>query len=176
MSENNRKDFDMEEDPFAGVPDFDPALLCWEDEEIYDLVLSARDISCLEGRTDISADDWLDATYHFDFEGKHEKAALCLTKAAELGDNLAKYYLAERYEGGKGVVQDYVKAAELYMEVSNCNEYIISHDFYPQCWSEYTVGSFYERGLLPDSTMEKAVEWYLRAEKDGSTEAAYKQA
>jgi TPR repeat protein len=176
MSENNRKDFDMEEDPFAGVPDFDPSLLCWGDEEIYDLVLSARDISELEGRTDISADDWLDATYHFDFEGKYEKAALCLTKAAELGDNLAKYYLAECYEGGKGVVQDYVKAAELYMEVSNCNEYIISHDFYPQCWSEYTVGSFYERGLLPDSTMEKAVEWYLRAEKDGSTEAAYKLA
>ena len=176
MSENNRKDFDMEEDPFAGVPDFDPALLCWEDEEIYDLVLSARDISCLEGRTDISADDWLNASYRFDFEGKHEKAALCLTKAAELGDNLAKYYLAERYEGGKGVVQDYVKAAELYMEVSNCNEYIISQDFYPQCWSEYTVGSFYERGLLPDSTMEKAVEWYLRAKKDGSNEAAYKLA
>ena len=86
MSENNRKDFDMEEDPFAGVPDFDPAL-GWGDEEIYDLVLSARDISCLEGRTDISADDWLDATYHFDFEGKHEKAALCLTKAAELGND-----------------------------------------------------------------------------------------
>ena len=80
MSENNRKDFDMEEDPFAGVPDFDPALLCWEDEEIYDLVLSARDISELEGRTDISADDWLDVTYHFDFEGKHEKATVARAK------------------------------------------------------------------------------------------------
>ncbi|MBQ8287339.1 MAG: SEL1-like repeat protein [Clostridia bacterium] len=175
MSENNRKDFDMEEDPFAGVPDFDPAL-GWGDEEIYDLVLSARDISCLEGRTDISADDLISVSSHFDVEGKHEKAALCLTKAAELGDVLAKYYLAERYEDGKGVVQDYVKAAELYMEVSNCNEILIDHDFYPKSWSKYAVGSFYERGLLPDSTMEKAVEWYLRAEKEGSNEAAYKLA
>ena len=173
MSENNRKDFDMEEDPFAGVPDFDPAL-GWGDEEIYDLVLSARDISCLEGRTDISADDWLNASYRFDFEEKHEKAALCLTKAAELGDNLAKYYLAERYEGGKGVVQDYVKAAELYMEVSNCNDYLVSYDYHPQSCAEYAVGSFYERGLLPDSTMEKAIEWYLRAQNDGSNEADWK--
>ena len=174
MSENNIKDFDMEEDPFAGVPGLDPTLE-WS-EEAYYLVLLAKDASEIENRTDISADDWCSAAHRFDFEEKHEKAALCLTKAAELGDNLAKYYLAECYEGGKGVVQDYVKAAELYMEVSNCNEYIISHDFYPQCWSEYTVGSFYERGLLPDSTMEKAVEWYLRAEKDGSTEATYKLA
>ena len=174
MSENKSKDFDMEEDPFAGAPSLDPVLE-WS-EEAYYLVLLAKDASEIENRTDISADDWCSAAHRFDFEGKHEKAALCLTKAAELGDNLAKYYLAECYEGGKGVVQDYVKAAELYMEVSNYNEYIISHDFYPQCWSEYTVGRFYERGLLPDSTMEKAVEWYLRAEKDGSTEAAYKLA
>lgn len=87
MSENKSKDFDMEEDPFAGVPDFDPAL-GWGDEEIYDLVLSARDISCLEGRTDISADDLISVSSHFDVEGKHEKAALCLTKAAELGVNM----------------------------------------------------------------------------------------
>ena len=107
------KDIDMEEDPFAGVPDFDPAL-GWGDEDIYDLVLSARDISCLEGRTDISADDLINVSFHFDFEGKHEKAALCLTKAVELGDNLAKYYLAECYEGGKGVPQDYAEAYKWY--------------------------------------------------------------
>ncbi len=175
MSENKSKDFDMKEDPFAGVPDFAPAL-GWRNEEIYDLVLSARDISELEGRTDISADDWIDVSFHFGLEKKYEKAALCLTTAAELGDILAKYYLAECYEYGKGVVQDYIKAAELYMEVSNCNEYLISCDFHPQCCSEYTIGSFYERGLLPDSTMKKAVEWYLRAKKDGSNEANYKLA
>jgi TPR repeat protein len=166
MSENNRKDF-------AGAPDFDTTL-GWSNEKIYDLVLSARDISELEGRTAISADDWLNASYRFDFEEKHEKAAICFTKAAELGDVLAKFYLAERYEKGKGVPQDYVKAAELYMEVSQCRDYLVSYDYHPQSCAEYALGSFYERGLLPDSTMEKAVEWYLRAQNDGSNEADYK--
>ena len=175
MSENNRKDFDMEEDPFAGAPDFDTTL-GWRNEKIYDLVLSARDILELEGRTAISADDWLNASYRFDFEEKHEKAAICFTKAAELGDVLAKFYLAECYEKGKGVPQDYVKASELYVEVSQCRDYLVSYDYHPQGCAEYALGGFYERGLLPDSTMEKAVEWYLRAEKDGSTEAAYKLA
>ena len=45
---------------------------------------------------------------------------------------------------------------------------------YPQYEAEYALGSFYERGLLPDSTMEKAVEWYSRAQNDGSNEADYK--
>ena len=174
MSENEKKTFEVEEDPFAGTPGLDPTLE-WS-EEAYYLVLLSKDVCEIERRTDISADDWLGAAYRFRAEENCEKAALGFTKAAELGDVLAKFYLAECYEKGKGVPQDYVKAAELYMEVSNCNEYSISHDFYPQCWSEYAVGSFYERGLLPDSTMEKAVEWYLRAEKDGSIEAAYKLA
>jgi len=89
MNENNVKDFEMEEDPFASVPAFDP-VLGLGDEEIYDLVLSARNISELEGRTDIGADDWIHVSFHFDSEKKHEKAALCFTKAAELGDNLTK--------------------------------------------------------------------------------------
>ena len=172
MSENNIKDFDMEEDPFAGVPGLDPTLE-WS-EEAYYLVLLAKDASEIENRTDISADDWCSAAHRFDFEEKHEKAALCLTKAAELGDVLAKFYLAERYEKGKGVPQDYLKAAELYMAVSNCNDYLVSYDYHPQGCAEYALGTFYERGLLPDSTMEKAVEWYLRAQDDGSDEADYK--
>ena len=84
MSENNRKDFDMEEDPFAGAPGLDPTLE-WS-EEAYYLVLLAKDASEIENRTDISADDWCSAAHRFDFEGKHEKAALGFTKAAELGN------------------------------------------------------------------------------------------
>ena len=179
MSENKSKDFDMEEDPFAGVPDFDPVLE-WSGEAYY-LVLSAKDASEIEKRTDISADDWLGAAYRFRAEENCEKAALCFTKAAELGDVLAKFYLAQCYENGKGVVQDYIKAAELYIEVSDCEnrEKFTYSDpelscVYPQYEAEYALGTFYERGLLPDSTMEKAVEWYLRAQNDGSNEADYK--
>ena len=179
MSENNRKDFDMEEDPFAGAPGLDPVLE-WSGEAYY-LVLSAKDASEIEKRTDISADDWLGAAYRFRAEENCEKAALCFTKAAELGDVLAKFYLAQCYENGKGVVQDYIKAAELYIEVSDCeNREKFTHTdpelscVYPQYEAEYALGTFYERGLLPDSTMEKAVEWYLRAQNDGSNEADYK--
>ena len=179
MSENKSKDFDMEEDPFAGVPDFDPVLE-WSGEAYY-LVLSAKDASEIEKRTDISADDWLGAAYRFRAEENCEKAALCFTKAAELGDVLAKFYLAQCYENGQVVVQDYIKAAELYIEVSDCEnrEKFTYSDpelscVYPQYEAEYALGTFYERGLLPDSTMEKAVEWYLRAQNDGNNEADYK--
>ena len=179
MSENNRKDFDMEEDPFAGAPGLDPVLE-WS-EEAYYLVLLAKDASEIENRTDISADDWCSAAHRFDFEEKHEKAALGFTKAAELGDIEAKFELGRCYEHGKGVPQDYVKAAELYIEVSDCEnrEKFTCSDpecpcVYPQYEAEYALGTFYERGLLPDSTMEKAVEWYLRAQNDGSNEADWK--
>ena len=179
MSENNCKDFDMEEDPFAGAPDLEPTLE-WS-EEAYYLVLLAKDASEIENRTDISADDWCSAAHRFDFEEKHEKAALGFTKAAELGNVLAKFFLAQCYENGKGVAQDYIKAAELYIEVSDCEnrEKFTYSDpelscVYPQYEAEYALGTFYERGLLPDSTMEKAVEWYLRAQYDGSNEADYK--
>ena len=179
MSENEKKTFEVEEDPFAGAPGLDPVLE-WS-EEAYYLVLSAKDASEIEKRTDISADDWLGAAYRFRAEENCEKAALCFTKAAELGDVLAKFYLAQCYENGKGVVQDYIKAAELYIEVSDCEnrEKFTYSDpelscVYPQYEAEYALGTFYERGLLPDSTMEKAVEWYLRAQNDGSNEADYK--
>ena len=179
MSENKSKDFDIEEDPFAGAPGLDPVLE-WSGEAYY-LVLSAKDASEIEKRTDISADDWLGAAYRFRAEENCEKAALCFTKAAELGDVLAKFYLAQCYENGKGVVQDYIKAAELYIEVSDCEnrEKFTYSDpelscVYPQYEAEYALGTFYERGFLPDSTMEKAVEWYLRAQNEGSNEADYK--
>ena len=135
MSENNRKDFDMEEDPFE---------LCFPQGE----------------KVDISYAHW--------------------KKEAEQGDVLAKFFVAQCYEKGEETEQDYLKAAELYMEVAECKEDLISDDprepFAPQCDAEYALGTFYERGLLPDSTMEKALEWYLRAEKHGRCDAACKMA
>lgn len=101
-------------------------------------------------------------------------------KEAEQGDVLAKFFLGECYEKGEEIEQDYLKAAELYMEVAECREALLCDDprepFAPQCDAEYSLGSFYERGVLPDSTMEKAIEWYLRAKKDGSCDAACKMA
>lgn len=135
MSENENKDFEVEEDPF---------------------------------------ELWLPQGEKIDRSYSHWK------KEAEEGDVLAKFFLGQCYEKGEETEQDYLKAAELYMEVAECKEDLISDDprepFAPQCDAEYSLGTFYERGLLPDSTMEKALEWYLRAEKDGSYDAACKMA
>ena len=122
----------------------------------------------------------------FDFESAlpiGEKLDLSFSyweKRAEQGDLLAKFFLGQCYEQGKDVERDYLKAAALYMEVAESGECLFTDDptapFSPQCDAEYSLGTFYERGLLPDSTMEKALVWYLRAEENGSVDAACKMA
>ena len=119
----------------------------------------------------------------FEFEVPGEKRDLSYSywkKQADQGDILAKFFVGQCYEKGEETEQDYLKAAALYMEVAECKEVLITDDprepLTPQCDAEYALGTFYERGLLPDSTMEKAVEWYLRAEKNGSVDAACKMA
>lgn len=128
----------------------------------------------------MDADALSELAFHFENRKEYDKAALCLTKAAELGDKLATFYIAQYYEKGQGVAQDYEKAAVLYMEVSACNEPLVFADptepLTPQCDAEYALGSFYEKGLLPDSTIEKAAQWYARAAADGHADAYFKMA
>jgi TPR repeat protein len=116
----------------------------------------------------------------YEFRGEYEKAAEYFAKASEQGDLLSTYYLAQYYEQGKGIKQDYAKAAELYVKVSECREPLVFADsdmpLTPQCEAEYAVGCFYEKGFLPNSSMEKAIEWYLCAAEDGSDEACFKMA
>ena len=99
-----------------------------------------------------------------------------LAEGAHGGDLLAAYYLAQHYEEK----QDYNKAAELYMLVSKCREPLIFADsnmpLTPQCEAEYAIGCFYEKGLLPNSSMEKAIEWFLKSVDDGGSDACYKMA
>ena len=88
MSENEKKTFEAEEDPFAGAPDFDPVLE-WS-EEVYYLVLSAKDASEIERRTDIKSEGWLWVADKFKSEKEYEKAALCLTMAAKTDKTVCK--------------------------------------------------------------------------------------
>jgi TPR repeat protein len=103
-----------------------------------------------------------------------------LTEGAISGDLLAAYYLAQHYEEGTIVERDYNKAAELYMVVSKCREPLVFADpdmpLTPQCEAEYAVGCMYEKDLLPDSSMEKAMEWFLKSVQDGGSDACYKMA
>lgn len=137
----------------------------------YEVVTDVEEFLSMNANKRSESDEWMEKAYACE---EDEEAAECFAKAAELGDTLAKFYLGQHYEHGKGVPQDYKKAAELYMAVSRCRDYLVSYDHHPQGCAEYAVGSFYERGLLPDSTMEKAVAWYNRAHWSGNLDAYFK--
>lgn len=101
-----------------------------------------------------------------------------LAEGVNSGDVLAAYYLAQYYEDGDVVPQDFDKAAALYKMVSECREPLIFADPYmpltPQCEAEYAVGCLYEKEFLTNSSMEKAIEWFQRSVKDGGHEACFK--
>ena len=119
-------------------------------------------------------------SYQCERNEEYEKAFLFMEKAAQKGDVLAQYYLATYYEKGQGVEQNYVKAAELYEKVSGCREPLVFADPFmpltPQCDVEYILGKFHEKGLLPNSSEEKAREWYLKGVSDGSAAASLEMA
>ena len=110
-------------------------------------------------------------------QGKDKEASECMLKSAELGDVVSQYYVGCYYENGYGFKQDYLKAAEFYEKVSACREMVVFADPFmpltPQCDAEFALGKLYERGLLPNSSMEKAIEWYEKAIADGSSDATF---
>ena len=117
----------------------------------------------------------------FERIGDCEKAAQCYIKASEFGDIMAKFHLAQFYENGIEVSQDYEKAAELYTYVAeNSDELSLCGDsddsLFPKCDAEYALGNLYEKSLIPNSTIEISMEWYLRAFKNGSYNAALRLA
>jgi len=101
-------------------------------------------------------------------------------QAAKNGNVLAKFHLAKCYENGTGVEQNYLKAAELYMVVSESVDERYSGDPYdplwPQCDARFKLGFFYENCMLSDSTLQKAIEWYDSAAYCGSVDACFKLA
>ena len=110
-------------------------------------------------------------------QGKDKEASECMLKSAELGDVVSQYYVGCYYENGYGFKQDYLKAAEFYEKVSACREMVVFADPFmplaPQCDAEFALGKLYERGLLPNASMEKAIEWYEKAIADGSSDATF---
>ncbi len=74
--------------------------------------------------------------------GEYEKAAEIMKRAAEMGEILAKDSLAQYYEKGIGVEQDYVKAAALYEEVALSDEPGVfgGSPKAPHCAAAYALG------------------------------------
>ena len=124
----------------------------------------------------MTAQDWRHKGYDFHYEGAYEQAVACWQKAADMGDLLGKYHLAEAYRMGEGVAQDYVKAAALYEDVVACTE--LSDPEAPafQCDAAFMLGLFHEDKLIPNASMEKALEYYNFAVANGNPHHLYKLA
>ena len=110
--------------------------------------------------------------------GDYEQAAKYIKKAARMGEILAQYSLAEYYEKGIGVQQDYAKAAQLYEKVARSRKPGVFYGMpkTPHCAAAYALGRLHEEGLLPNSSMEEAVKWYKRSAELGEAEACLKLA
>lgn len=121
---------------------------------------------------DMTAEDWRHKGYHFHYEGAYDLAVACWQKAADMGDMLSKYDLAEAYRMGEGVAQDLVKAAVLYEDVVACREWMDPDKpndlLSPQCDAAFMLGKFHEEKLIPNASIEKALEYYNFAVADGN--------
>lgn len=110
---------------------------------------------CLSGEKDCSVF----------FPKDNSLAVKWLTRAAEQGDSLAQFHLAECYEKGTGVKQSdkealfrYKRAAE-----SEC----------PLAWAVCKAGEFYEFGRGTDRDEARAAELYRKAAELGDTAGMY---
>ena len=110
--------------------------------------------------------------------GDYENAARYMKKAARMGEILARDSLAEYYEKGVGVQQDYVKAAELYAKVACSRKPGVFYGLpkTPHCKAAYALGRLHEEGVLPNSSMDEAVRWYKRSAEFGEADACLKLA
>ena len=110
--------------------------------------------------------------------GDYEQAAKYMKKAARMGEILAQDGLARYYEKGIGVQQDYVKAAELYAKVARSRKPGVFYGMpkTPHCKAAYALGRLHEEGLLPNSSMDEAVQWYKRSAELGEADACLKLA
>lgn len=110
--------------------------------------------------------------------GDYKQAAKYMKKAARMGEILAQDSLAEYYEKGIGVKQDYVKAAELYAKVARSRKPGVFYGMpkTPHCKAAYALGRLHEEGLLPNASVEEAVKWYKRSADLGEAGANLKLA
>ena len=118
----------------------------------------------------------------------YEKATDYYKLAAEQGHDIAQFNLGDMYENGKGVEQSYTKAAEWYCKAAEQG----NHEAQRQLGYLYDVGlgvelnkiraaelyrkaGYVDPGLMYETerNYEKAIEWYVRAAKQGDVRVQY---
>lgn len=88
-----------------------------------------------------------------------------LTKAAENGDTLAQYYLAQCYEEGEVAKKDLRQAFDWYR--------LAAESEYPLAWAVNKLGEFYEKGYGTEKDAMHAVTLYEEAAEQGDVAGAY---
>ena len=99
----------------------------------------------------------------FEFPQDYGRAVIWLTKAAEQGDTLAKFYLAQCYEEGTGVKKDLAKAFCWYKSAAESDCQIP--------WVLSKLAECYENGIGVEIDVDKAIEWYQTAADNGDEQA-----
>lgn len=91
------------------------------------------------------------------YKGKRSKSILWYHKASKLGDVISTKVLARLYFEGEGVVRDYTKAKELYLQLANSND----------AEAMAQLGHIYYYGKGVKRNYSKACVWYEKAMKFG---------
>ncbi len=86
-----------------------------------------------------------------------------LHAAVASGDNKALFEIGDRYMDGRGLTNDYAKAAEWYRLAAE-------RGFAP---AQYRIGNFYEKGLGVERDAVKAKHWYELAANQGNASAMH---
>jgi hypothetical protein len=95
-------------------------------------------------------------------EKSGSKAIQYYTMAADLNDQKAQLKLADLYRRGiEEVPHDYTKALDLYKKLADKGN--------PD--GEFFMGVMYEEGLGVAANTDVAIEWYMKAAKQGNVEA-----
>lgn len=95
----------------------------------------------------------------------HKLAIEWLTKAAEGGDGLAQFYLAQCYEEGEAIPRDFDKAFHWYRCAAESE--------YPLAWAVNKLGECFEKGHGTEKDEKHAIELYREAAELGDVAGAY---
>ena len=111
-------------------------------------------------KNDIDAMNQLGLIYLTDVFRKEEQAVELFRKASAKGHESATYNLGLCFFNGKGVVQNYGKALELFKEIANTDNY-----------AQTMVGVCYLYGYGVEKDYEKAILWLEKGSENSKTSA-----
>jgi len=121
------------------------------------MMTERKKVSAMESERELMNEDFQKMLEEEKFvEVKYDRVE-AYEKAAEQGEATAQYILGKAYHFGRGVVQDYGKAAHWYKKAAEQDVAAAQNNF----------GLCYANGYGVTQDHEKAVDWYEKAAEQG---------